>query len=64
MTDVRIFRAITFDCYGTLIDGDGGAGAARAPWAARAGLGVGMADFIGAFADAQERHEAMRRFKS
>ncbi len=35
MTDATIFRAITFDCYGTLIDWDGGAGAARGPVAPR-----------------------------
>ena len=64
MTGNRRFKAITFDCYGTLIDWDGGAGAALAPWAVRAGLEAAMDDFLGTFADAQYRHEAMRPFKS
>ena len=64
MTGARTFRAITFDCYGTLIDWDGGVAAALGPWAAGAGLGVPMADFLGAFADAQCRNEAMRPFRS
>ncbi len=63
MTAARTFRALTFDCYGTLIDWDNGAAAALGPWTVRAGLRVDMADFLGAFADAQCRHEAMRPFK-
>ncbi len=64
MTETRQFKAITFDCYGTLIDWDRGAAAALGPWAAAAGIKAAMADFLGDFADAQCRHEAMRPFKS
>jgi 2-haloalkanoic acid dehalogenase type II len=67
------FRAITFDCYGTLIDWDTGVAVALGPWAEQAGLAADLDNFIGDFdldnfigdfADAQCRHEAMRPFKS
>ncbi len=63
MPEPRRFRAITFDCYGTLIDWDAGAGAVLGRWAARAGIAADLDRLMGEFADAQCRHEAMRPFK-
>ncbi len=64
MAAPKTFRAITFDCYGTLIDWDAGAGAVLGPWASRAGLAADIDTLLGDFADAQVRNEAMRPFKS
>ena len=63
MPESRRFKAITFDCYGTLIDWDAGAGAVLGRWAARSGVGADLDTLMGEFADAQCRHEAMRPFK-
>jgi 2-haloalkanoic acid dehalogenase type II len=48
------FRALTFDCYGTLIDWEAGILAGFAPLAAKAGHGLGKDAILEAFA----RHEA------
>jgi 2-haloalkanoic acid dehalogenase type II len=47
-------KALTFDCYGTLIDWEAGILAALRPWRQRTGVGSGDADFLAAFA----RHES------
>ncbi len=57
------FRAVTFDCYGTLIDWDSGAGAVLGRWAAGAGITLDLDSLLGDFADAQARNEAMRPFR-
>jgi len=64
LTPQKTFRAITFDCYGTLIDWDRGAGAVLGPWASRAGIAAYIDTLLGDFAEAQARNEAMRPFKS
>ena len=36
--DLADFRALSFDCYGTLIDWEAGMAAVLGPWAREAGL--------------------------
>jgi 2-haloacid dehalogenase len=48
------FAALTFDCYGTLIDWESGIAAALESWAEGAGLVAGREDLVGAFG----RHES------
>ena len=43
------FDALSFDCYGTLIDWETGIAAALAPWAAAHGLAATADDLVGAF---------------
>ncbi len=47
------FSALTFDCYGTLIDWEAGIAAALRPWASRHGLEADDAALLAAFS----RHE-------
>ena len=56
-------EAVTFDCYGTLVDWDTGVAAFVAEWRARTAAAFDTDSFIGAFADAQRRHQDMRPFK-
>jgi 2-haloalkanoic acid dehalogenase type II len=56
--DWRKYRALTFDCYGTLIDWESGILAALAPWRARAGVAVADGELLAAFAAAESRIEA------
>ncbi len=51
------FEALTFDCYGTLIDWETGIAAALPPWARRNGLETGDAALLAAFS----RHEHARQ---
>lgn len=51
------FRALTFDCYGTLIDWEAGILAALRPWAARAGLGADDETLLRAFARAESAEQ-------
>jgi 2-haloacid dehalogenase len=48
------FSALSFDCYGTLIDWEAGIAAVLTPWAARHGLGLGREELLAGYA----RHEA------
>lgn len=52
--DLTAFAALSFDCYGTLIDWEAGIGAVLAPWAAEQGLDLSDEDLLLAYAD----HEA------
>ncbi|GIE85681.1 HAD family hydrolase [Actinoplanes regularis] len=52
--DFTAFKAVSFDCYGTLIDWETGIAAVLAPWAAEQGLGLGGEALLLAYAD----HEA------
>ena len=52
--DLTAFRALSFDCYGTLIDWEAGIAAVLAPWAVEQGLDLGVEDLLLAYAD----HEA------
>ena len=51
------FSALTFDCYGTLIDWETGIAAALRPWTARNGLETDDAALLAAFS----RHEHARQ---
>ena len=52
--DLTSFRALSFDCYGTLIDWEAGIGAVLGPWAVEQGLDVGVETLLSVYAD----HEA------
>ena len=49
--DLTTFKALSFDCYGTLIDWEAGMSAVLAPWAAEQDLGLGVEDLLLAYAD-------------
>ena len=49
--DLTVFEALSFDCYGTLIDWEAGISAVLAPWAAEQGLDLADEDLLLAYAD-------------
>ena len=49
--DLTSFKALSFDCYGTLIDWEAGIGAVLGPWAIEQGLDVGVEALLSAYAD-------------
>ena len=51
-------KALTFDCYGTLIDWERGIGDALHPWAQRHNLSVSDEELLAAFAEAEPVCEA------
>ena len=52
------FKALSFDCYGTLIDWESGLAAALAPLMARAGLALGRDDLLQRFAAVESAQQA------
>jgi putative hydrolase of the HAD superfamily len=63
--DVTKFKALSFDCYGTLIDWEAGIAAVLAPWAREQGLGLSEEDLLLAYADneaAVERETPAARY--
>jgi 2-haloacid dehalogenase len=52
--DLTNFKALSFDCYGTLIDWEAGLGAVLVPWAREQGLDLSDDELLLAYAD----HEA------
>jgi len=52
--DLTTYKALSFDCYGTLIDWETGIAAVLAPWAREQGLHLSDDDLLLAYAD----HEA------
>ena len=56
--DLGEFSALTFDCYGTLIDWEAGILAALHPWAAAHRVEVGDEELLAAFGRAESRREA------
>jgi 2-haloacid dehalogenase len=52
--DLTEYKALSFDCYGTLIDWEAGISAVLAPWAREQGLDLGDEELLFAYAD----HEA------
>jgi 2-haloacid dehalogenase len=52
--DLTTFKALSFDCYGTLIDWEAGLGAVLVPWAREQGLDMSDDELLLAYAD----HEA------
>ncbi len=57
------FDALTFDCYGTLIDWEAGALGILRPWAEGQGLDAGDDELLSRFAAAQAHQETVRPFK-
>jgi 2-haloacid dehalogenase len=55
---LRDFSALTFDCYGTLIDWETGILAALRPWTAAHGVEVDDEELLAAFGRAESRREA------
>ena len=51
------FDALSFDCYGTLIDWEAGIGAVLAPWAARNGITLSTDALLERYATAEAREE-------
>ena len=51
------FDALSFDCYGTLIDWEAGIAAVLEPWAREHGIGIGVAELLEQYAKAEERQE-------
>ena len=51
-------KALTFDCYGTLIDWERGIGDILHPWAQRHNLSVSAEELLAAFAEAESACEA------
>jgi 2-haloacid dehalogenase len=49
--DLTEYRALSFDCYGTLIDWESGIAAVLAPWAREHGLELGDEELLRAYAD-------------
>ena len=52
------FDALTFDCYGTLIDWETGIVGAIRPWLAREGVAAGSVEVLAAFAEAESKQQA------
>jgi 2-haloalkanoic acid dehalogenase type II len=54
------FEALSFDCYGTLIDWETGIAATLQPWAAAHGLGLGLGrqELLRAFAEHEQRAQS------
>jgi len=57
-------RAVTFDCFGTLIDWNTGIGGSLAAWADRHGLAIDADTLTRQLGEAQRRHQVARPFKS
>ncbi|MFC7959140.1 haloacid dehalogenase type II [Rhodococcoides kroppenstedtii] len=51
------YDALSFDCYGTLIDWEAGIAAVLAPWAAEAGLDLSDEDLLLAYAENEAQAE-------
>ena len=51
------FEALSFDCYGTVIDWEAGIGAALGPWATRNGLAMSTEALLERYAVAEAREE-------
>ena len=57
------FAALTFDCYGTLIDWESGIAAELEPWAARNGVSAGRTALLERFARFESAREAEQPVK-
>jgi 2-haloacid dehalogenase len=56
--DLLSFKALTFDCYGTLIDWESGILAELKPWVAASGLKLGDDQILEGFGEEESRREA------
>src|SRR5262249_32955457 len=57
LMDLTAFKALTFDCYGTLIDWEGGILAGPKPWAAASGHKLTDDQILEAFGEAESACE-------
>jgi 2-haloacid dehalogenase len=57
MSDFDRFGAMSFDCYGTLIDWETGIANALRPWAARSGLGLADQALLAAYGNTETHVE-------
>src|SRR5258708_10061499 len=55
--DLQSFKALTFDCYGTLIDWESGILAELKPWVATSGRALTDDQILEAFGEAESRCE-------
>jgi 2-haloacid dehalogenase len=58
LVEITDFEAISFDCYGTLIDWEAGLAAVLGPWARSRGLALDDEALLAAYAGHEERAEA------
>ena len=58
--DLDQYDAVTFDCYGTLIDWDTGVANVLGPWAAHIGFQGRIADLIECFSQRQQEQQRIR----
>jgi 2-haloacid dehalogenase len=58
VVEIAEFEAISFDCYGTLIDWESGLAAVLRPWATSRGLALDDEALLAAYAGHEERAEA------
>lgn len=58
MSEFDVFRALSFDCYGTLIDWEAGILSHLRPWAHRLGLEVEDEELLTAFSEIETRVES------
>jgi 2-haloacid dehalogenase len=58
IVEITDFEAISFDCYGTLIDWEAGLAAVLGPWARSVGLTLDDEALLAAYAGHEEREEA------
>ena len=56
--DYAAVEALSFDCYGTLIDWEAGLAAVLVPWARRRGLTIGPEELLAAYAGHESAAEA------
>jgi 2-haloacid dehalogenase len=63
MAEPARIRAVTFDCYGTLIDWDTGISNVLGPWAVANGVETSVAELLGLFAEWQYHHQRIRPAK-
>lgn len=60
--DITQYDAVTFDCYGTLIDWDTGVSNFFGPWAVRNGVAASCVDLVADFAKAQRANQQKTPF--
>jgi putative hydrolase of the HAD superfamily len=58
--DLTAYKALSFDCYGTLVDWEAGIAAVLVPWARASGLEVGAEGLLAAYAASEAAVERDR----
>lgn len=62
--DFERYDAVTFDCYGTLIDWDTGVANFLGPWAVKTGFPGTVSDLLGKFGEYQRKNQGIKPFKN